>query len=194
MRITGGEGVDVASTRSARPSFRKDYRLLRQGGRLIMYGLAEVQTGEKARHPGPCEPGADAAGDDAVVEEPGGDEREQGGLRPQHAPGGTTRADIDRAIEPLIADLENGGLEPVVAEAFPFERAADAHRFIAERKNIGKVVLVPCRPIADKSVDSRSRSIGSLYERAIVETGKQAEFLFSSPSWSPSASSAPAPT
>ena len=53
-------------------SFRKDYRLLRPGGRLIMYGLSEVQTGErKARHPSrAAEPGADAAGDDAVVEEP----------------------------------------------------------------------------------------------------------------------------
>ena len=32
---------------------------------------------------------------------------------------------------------------PVVAEAFPFDRAADAHRYIAERRNVGKVVLVP---------------------------------------------------
>ena len=51
-----------------------------------MYGLSEVQTGEQARHPGRArEPGADAAGDDAVVEEPRSDEREQGRLRPQHA-------------------------------------------------------------------------------------------------------------
>ena len=27
-------------------SFRKDYRLLRSGGRLICYGMSEVQTGE----------------------------------------------------------------------------------------------------------------------------------------------------
>jgi hypothetical protein len=31
----------------------------------------------------------------------------------------------------------------VVAKAFPFERAGEAHRFIAERRNIGKVVLLP---------------------------------------------------
>ena len=31
----------------------------------------------------------------------------------------------------------------MVAEAFPFERAPDAHRYIAERRNVGKVVLVP---------------------------------------------------
>ena len=27
-------------------SFRKDYRILRPGGRLIMYGASELQTGE----------------------------------------------------------------------------------------------------------------------------------------------------
>ena len=42
-----------------------------------------------------------------------------------------------------MAGLEEGGLDPIVAEAFPFERAADAHRFIAERRNVGKVVLFP---------------------------------------------------
>jgi len=43
----------------------------------------------------------------------------------------------------LIPHLEKGELQPVVAEVFPFDRAADAHRFIAERRNVGKVVLVP---------------------------------------------------
>jgi NADPH:quinone reductase-like Zn-dependent oxidoreductase len=51
--------------------------------------------------------------------------------------------DLTRITGPLIEELDAGDLEPVVAEAFPFERAGDAHRFIAERRNIGKVVLVP---------------------------------------------------
>ena len=50
---------------------------------------------------------------------------------------------LDRVIEPLMPALEKGDLKPVVAEAFPFDRAADAHRFIEERRNVGKVVLVP---------------------------------------------------
>ena len=50
---------------------------------------------------------------------------------------------LDRVLEPLDEGLAAGDYEPVVAEAFPFERAADAHRFIAERRNIGKVVLTP---------------------------------------------------
>jgi NADPH:quinone reductase-like Zn-dependent oxidoreductase len=50
---------------------------------------------------------------------------------------------LDRVTEPLMADLEAGRLKPIVAESFPFSRAGDAHAFIAERRNIGKVVLFP---------------------------------------------------
>ena len=50
-RITGGEGIDVAFDALGPSSFRKDYRLLRPGGRLIMYGASEVQTGERRSLP-----------------------------------------------------------------------------------------------------------------------------------------------
>src|SRR2546423_2416435 len=48
-RITGGEGVDVIVDALGPASFRKDYRLLRDGGRLIMYGASEPQTGSGKR-------------------------------------------------------------------------------------------------------------------------------------------------
>src|SRR5437763_12097640 len=50
-RITHGEGIDVAFDALGPSSFRKDYRLLRPGGRLIMYGASEVQTGERRSVP-----------------------------------------------------------------------------------------------------------------------------------------------
>ena len=50
---------------------------------------------------------------------------------------------LDRVLDPLRAGLESGDLTPVVAASFPFERAADAHRYIGERRNVGKVVLTP---------------------------------------------------
>jgi NADPH:quinone reductase-like Zn-dependent oxidoreductase len=46
-------------------------------------------------------------------------------------------------VEPLSQLLESGSLQPVVAESFPFEQAPDAHRTLEERRNVGKVVLVP---------------------------------------------------
>jgi NADPH:quinone reductase-like Zn-dependent oxidoreductase len=44
------------------------------------------------------------------------------------------------ALTEMLAD---GTIKPVVAQAFSFEQAPAAHRFIAERRNVGKVVLVP---------------------------------------------------
>ena len=47
MRITGGVGLDLIIDAVGPSSFRKDYAILRAGGRLVMYGLSEVQTGDK---------------------------------------------------------------------------------------------------------------------------------------------------
>jgi NADPH:quinone reductase-like Zn-dependent oxidoreductase len=144
MRLTGGEGVDLIIDALGPTSFRKDYRLLRPGGRMVMYGLSEV-TSESGRDlpsmlkglfkmPLATVPWWKSL---LVMNENKGVfglnmlkwwEREGG---------------LDRVTEPLMADLEAGRLEPVVAEAFPFERAGDAHKFIAERRNVGKVVLFP---------------------------------------------------
>jgi len=44
-------------------------------------------------------------------------------------------------IDPLTAMLDDGTIQPVVAEAVPFDRALEAHRILAERRNVGKVVL-----------------------------------------------------
>jgi NADPH:quinone reductase-like Zn-dependent oxidoreductase len=50
---------------------------------------------------------------------------------------------LDRVLEPLGEGLAAGDYVPVVAEAFPFDRAGEAHQFIADRRNVGKVVLTP---------------------------------------------------
>ena len=87
-RITGGEGVDVIMDALGPTSFRKDYRLLRPGRPPDhVRPLRGPERQRQARHPGhPAQPRPDAAGHDALVEEPRDDEREQGGLRPEHAP------------------------------------------------------------------------------------------------------------
>jgi NADPH:quinone reductase-like Zn-dependent oxidoreductase len=50
---------------------------------------------------------------------------------------------MDRITSPLLSDLSRQRLSPVVARSYPFERVGDAHRYLAERRNIGKVVLIP---------------------------------------------------
>ena len=141
-RITGGEGLDVVMDALGPTSFRKDYRLLRQGGRLIMYGASELSTqaGRSiptiARNllsmPMSTMPWWKSL---SILNENKG----VFGLNMLHW---QDREGLDRVIESMSAELE-GKIDPVVAEAFPFDQAGEAHRFIGERRNIGKVVLVP---------------------------------------------------
>jgi NADPH:quinone reductase-like Zn-dependent oxidoreductase len=53
------------------------------------------------------------------------------------------RGSLADVTHPLVELIDRGVVRPVVAEVFPFERAADAHRYIQERRNVGKVVLIP---------------------------------------------------
>jgi NADPH:quinone reductase-like Zn-dependent oxidoreductase len=143
-RITGGEGVDVIIDATGPTNFRKDYRLLRQGGRMVMFGITEASTGtgrsvprlisSLARMPLATTPwwkSLQSMNENKMV----------GGLNMLHW--WDREQGLDRVLDPMREMIDSGQLDPVVAEAFPFDRAGDAHSFIAERKNIGKVVLVP---------------------------------------------------
>jgi NADPH:quinone reductase-like Zn-dependent oxidoreductase len=143
-RLTNGEGVDIILDAMGPTSFRKDYRILRPGGRLIMYGLSEAQNehgrdlratlSSLLRLPTSTMPWWNAG---RLLNQNRGVFglnllswwRREGGM--------------DRITSPLLSDLRSGRLMPVVARPFPFERASDAHRYLAERRNIGKVVLTP---------------------------------------------------
>jgi NADPH:quinone reductase-like Zn-dependent oxidoreductase len=143
-RLTRGEGIDVAFDAVGPSSFRKDYRLLRQGGRLIMYGASEVQTGDRRSVPAALR---------TLAKTPFSSMPWWKGLAVMNENKGVfglnllswwdAEGSLDRVIEPLMPGLQAGELRPVVAAAFSFDRAPEAHRFIAERRNIGKVVLVP---------------------------------------------------
>lgn len=43
----------------------------------------------------------------------------------------------------IIKGAEQGWVRPHVDRTFPFEKVAEAHQYIEDRKNIGKIVLVP---------------------------------------------------
>ncbi|HXS33456.1 MAG TPA: medium chain dehydrogenase/reductase family protein [Solirubrobacterales bacterium] len=144
IRITGGEGLDLIIDALGPTSFRKDYRLLRPGGRVVMYGLSEI-TGESGRNIPAALKG--------LLKMPMATIPWWKSLMVMNENKGVfglnmlkwweREGSLDRVTEPLMADLEAGRLEPVVAEAFSFEQAGDAHKFIAERRNVGKVVLFP---------------------------------------------------
>jgi NADPH:quinone reductase-like Zn-dependent oxidoreductase len=144
MRITGGEGVDLVIDPLGPTSFRKDYRLLRPGGRLVMYGLSE-NSSEGARDI--------LATLRALAKMPLATMPWWKSLMMMNENKGVfglnmlswwdREGSLDRLTEPLLADLDAARLEPVVAASFSFERAGEAHEFIAQRRNVGKVVLFP---------------------------------------------------
>lgn len=144
MRLTGGKGVDVILDAHGPTSFRLSYRLLRPGGRLIVYGLSEIQTGERrslpralaglVRFPFSTMPWWKSAG---MLNENKG----VFGLNLNHW--WKAENDMSRLLQPIGERLAKGSFRPIVAASFPFSRAAEAHRYLQERRNVGKVLLTP---------------------------------------------------
>jgi NADPH:quinone reductase-like Zn-dependent oxidoreductase len=144
MRLTGGEGVDLIIDPLGPTSFRKDYRLLRQGGRLVMFGLSEASSNGSrdlpatlkslAKMPLATMPWWKSL---SVMNE------NKGVFGLNMLSWWDREGSLERLTAPLMADLEADRLQPVVGASFPFERAGEAHEFIAQRRNVGKVVLLP---------------------------------------------------
>jgi NADPH:quinone reductase-like Zn-dependent oxidoreductase len=143
MDLTAGEGVDLIIDPLGPASFRKDYRLLRPGGRLVMFGLSEASKGGTRSIPVALK---------SLLAMPMATMPWWKSLALMNENKGVfglnmlswwdREGNLDRVTEPLMADLEAERLEPLVAAAFPFERAGEAHEFIAQRRNVGKVVLL----------------------------------------------------
>jgi NADPH:quinone reductase-like Zn-dependent oxidoreductase len=120
-------------------SFRTGYDLLRPGGRLVCFGASAVSSGEKRNV---------ATALKTVVSMPRFNLIKQMSQSKSVIGLNMLRlwddaGTLDPWIGPLRELLEDGTVQPVVAEAFPFDRAPDAHRMLGERRNVGKVVLVP---------------------------------------------------
>jgi len=121
-------------------SFKRSYDLLRPGGRLVAFGASSVMQGETRNLP--------KALPQALRMMRGFDLIKQMGESKAIIGLNMLRLWDDRgSLEPWIAPLHDllaaGTLKPVVSDVIPFDRAAEAHRIIGERRNVGKVVLVP---------------------------------------------------
>jgi synaptic vesicle membrane protein VAT-1 len=140
-QITGGRGVDLILDPVGGESWRKGYRLLAPAGRLGAYGLSAAATG-KAR--------SLFATLSALTHVPWlqfnplalmGANKGVFGVNLGHMWG-----EIDR-VRDWAAQLFNlwtqGVVKPKIAQTFRFAEAAQAHHFIQDRRNIGKVLLVP---------------------------------------------------
>ena len=120
-------------------SFKRSYALLRAGGRLVCFGAAGVVSGERRN--------LIAAARTALRMPRFNLIKQMSASKSVIGLNVLTLWDefqsAKRWNQPLTELLSDGTIRPVVSQSFPFERAPDAHRFISERRNVGKVVLVP---------------------------------------------------
>jgi NADPH:quinone reductase-like Zn-dependent oxidoreductase len=137
-RITGEKKpLDLVMDAIGGNSFRKSWSLLRAGGRLVAFGVSESGGGErreigkalKMLATSPVFPALTMLRDSKSVI----------GLNMLTI--WDEKGNLDEYLGPLRDLMDKSVIDPVVSEAFPVERAADAHRYLGERKNIGKVVL-----------------------------------------------------
>ena len=119
-------------------SFRRSYKLLRAGGRLVCFGASGLVAG--------AERNLVAAAKTAVQMPWFSIVRQMSASKSVIGLNVLTLWDAhgsQRWAEPLTELIESDTIRPVVARSFDFDHAPDAHRFIAERRNLGKVLLVP---------------------------------------------------
>jgi NADPH:quinone reductase-like Zn-dependent oxidoreductase len=120
-------------------SLRTSYNLLRPGGRLVGFGASAVVSGGKRKIVSALR---------TVARMP------RFSLIKQMSESKTViglnmltlwkdRETIEPWIEPLRDLLDDGTIDPVIAGSFSFEEAGAAHDMLTERRNVGKVVLVP---------------------------------------------------
>ncbi len=130
---------DVIMDAVGGPSFRTSYRLLNPGGRLVAFGASSVTSGEK-RNPLVAIRAAVRMPRFNLIKQMSASKSVIGlNMLTLWDHAGTLKPWID----PLVELMEDGTIQPVVAEAVPFDRAPEAHRILAQRRNVGKVVLVP---------------------------------------------------
>jgi NADPH:quinone reductase-like Zn-dependent oxidoreductase len=120
-------------------SFRRSYDLLRAGGRLVAFGASAVISGDKRN--------LVTAGRAALSMPRFNLIKQMSASKAVIGLNLLTLWDELGTLEPFVAPvqamLDAGAIEPVVSDVVPFDRARDAHRILSERRNVGKVVLVP---------------------------------------------------
>jgi len=130
---------DVIMDAIGGPRFRTSYDLLQPGGRLICFGASAVTSGEKRS--------LLTAASTALRMPRFNLIKQMSASKAVIGLNMLTLWDDAGTLEPWIRSLraliDDGTVQPVVAEAFPFDRAPNAHRMLAERRNVGKVVLTP---------------------------------------------------
>lgn len=132
--------VDLVLDAIGGRSFTRSYGLLRPGGRLVAFGASSVLHGERRRLARALPEALPMLRGFNLIRQME-DSKSVIGLNMLAL--WDERGTLEPWIAPLLELLEDGTIRPVIAAEVPFADAAEAHRILAQRRNVGKVVLVP---------------------------------------------------
>lgn len=136
-RITNGQGVGIALDALGGKSFHKSYRCLGSLGRMYAFGASSFAPGQTRS--------AIAAVKGLIGMRSFSPMKMMDANRGVHGVNLGHLWDIaDQMrdmLDEIIALVADGTFAPVISATFPLAKAADAHTYIQERKNFGKVIL-----------------------------------------------------
>ena len=137
--LTNGRGVDLVIDPIGGAHWKKSYAALRATGRLGMFGISTVSANGLSGKLNMLK---------AAIQTPrfhpfGLLNKNRGvfGLNLGHMWHEPEKVAV--WMRDLLRGVEEGWVNPYVDRSFSFDEAGAAHRYLEERKNIGKVVLIP---------------------------------------------------
>lgn len=142
MALTDGKGVELITDPLGGKEWKRSYKALRATGRLGMFGISSASEGTSGGIKGMWNMLK------TVIQMPFyhplpllNKNRGVFGVNLGHLWHEPEKADT--WISEILQGVDDGWVNPHVDETFSFDEIADAHRYIEERRNIGKVILVP---------------------------------------------------
>jgi len=136
-RLTGGKGVNLVLDALGGKDWLKGYELLAPAGHLIAFGWANMVSGTRRKvvHAGLEYLGMPRFSPMRLMN----DNKTVSGVNVGHLWGAPEV--LAPAMKVLVPMLGRGEIRPRVDQVFPISRAAEAHRCIQDRKNVGKVLF-----------------------------------------------------
>ncbi|WP_445666401.1 zinc-binding dehydrogenase [Fodinibius sp. AD559] len=142
MELTDGKGVELITDPLGGKEWKRSYKALRATGRLGMFGISSASEGTTGGI------GAMWSMLKMVVQMPFFHplsllEKNRGvfGVNLGHLWHEPEKAKI--WMNDILKGVEDGWVNPHVDATFSFDNVGEAHQYIEERKNIGKVILTP---------------------------------------------------
>lgn len=138
LSLTDGKGVDLVLDPLGGRSWAQSLKLLRPGGRLVVYGIAEASGKGKLGllRTALNVPWSGLTPFTLMNKNRGILGVNMGRLWKEGE-------EIARWMNRLLELYREGFVRPYVGRRFAFEQAAESHEYLESRKSVGKVVLVP---------------------------------------------------